>query len=81
MKAKTKEEKFLIAVYEAAVAAGSPEAEVDRYAIGQKLGLHPRGIDTICQVLSQANFLKKRGTDMVTLTSNGIRLFEELKSS
>lgn len=79
MKGRTKEEKFLIAIYEAAIASGDKENEVDRYAVGQKLGLHPRGIDTICNQLAQANFIKKRGPTFLTVTDNGRRLFEELK--
>ena len=78
MKSRTKEENFIIAVHEAALAFGDPEAEVDRYVVGQRIGLHPRGIDTICQVLSQANFIKKRGDLLITLTDNGLRLFREL---
>lgn len=80
MKARTKEEKFLIAVHEAALAKGDVEAEVDRFDIGQKIGLHTRGIDTICNVLAQANFIKKRGPILIIITPNGRRLFENLTS-
>lgn len=80
MKARTKEEKFLIAVYETALSLGDVQSEVDRYEVGQKIGLHPRGIDTICNVLAQANFIKKRGSAMIIITENGRRLFEELSS-
>jgi hypothetical protein len=80
MKARTKEEKFLIAVYEAASALGNLNAELDRFVIGQKLGLHPRGINTICNVLAQANFIKKRGPELIMITENGRRLFEDLRS-
>lgn len=79
MKQKTKEEKFLIAVYEAALATGNIENSVDRYEVGQKIGLHPRGINTICNELAQANFIKKRGSEEVAITSNGITLIQRLK--
>lgn len=75
-KAKTKEEKFLIAAYEA---AGDVDQEVDRYEIGQKLGFHPRGINTICQELTQANFIKKRGSSAIVVTSHGLQLIDQLK--
>lgn len=79
MKAKTKEEKFLMAVYETALAAGDPFAEVDRYTTGQQIGLHPRGINTICNQLAQANFIRKRGETLITITNNGLELFQDLK--
>lgn len=81
MKARiTKEEKLLIALHEEALASSDPEAEVDRYKVGQKIGLHPRGIDTICNELAQANFIKKRGAELVVVTENGRRLIKELIS-
>lgn len=80
MKARTKEEKLLIAVYEAALAKGDPDSEIDRYEIGKKLGFHPKGIDTMCNVLAQGNFIKKRGPQMIVISENGKRLFEDLKS-
>lgn len=77
---KTKEEKFLIAVYEAALEAGGPEAEIDRFVVGQQIGLHPRGINTICNQLAQANFIRKHGPELISITENGKRLLDELKS-
>lgn len=74
MKARTKEEKFLIAVYETALILGDPFVEVDRYEVGQKIGLHPRGINTICNNLAQANFIKKRGPELLCLTPHGMQL-------
>ncbi len=78
MKARTKEEKFLIAAYEAAKATGDWEAEIDRYVVGQKIGLHPRGINTIVQELTQANFIKKRGETAIVVTDHGVKLIDEL---
>lgn len=78
MKSRTKEEKFLIAAYEAAKATGDAEAEIDRYVVGQRIGLHPRGINTICQELTQANFIRKRGDTAIVVTDHGVKLIEEL---
>jgi hypothetical protein len=78
MKAHTKEEKLLIALHEEALALGDPETEVDRYKVGQNIGLHPRGIDTICNELAQANFIKKRGPELLFVTDNGRRLIQEI---
>lgn len=77
--AKTKEEKFLIAVYEAALLHGDPHGEVNCYTVGQSIGLHPRGIETICHQLSRANFIKKSDDDLVYVTENGLALIKLLK--
>lgn len=76
--AKTKEEKFLVAVYETALSFGDSSLEVNRYTVGQKIGLHPKGIDTICNQLAQANFIKKRGPEEIIITQNGITLVKEI---
>ena len=76
--AKTKEEKFLVAVYETALAFGDFSHEVNRYTVGQKIGLHPKGIDTICNQLAQANFIKKCGPEQVIVTPNGLALVQEI---
>jgi hypothetical protein len=77
-KARTKDEKFLQALYEAAEEKGDLEACFDRYVIGTGIGLHPRGVDTICTLLLQANFIKKGEGKEVYLTENGLRLIREL---
>lgn len=79
MKARTKEEKLLVALYEAALQKGDPDAEVDRFLVGQKIGLHPRGINTICNELAQSNFIRKRGETGAIVTAQGLRLINELK--
>lgn len=76
--ARTKEEKFLVAVYETALTLGDFSHEVNRYEVGQKIGLHPKGIDTICNQLAQANFIKKRGAEEITMTENGLRLIKDI---
>jgi hypothetical protein len=76
--ARTKDEKFLIALYELAIAQRDLETPFDRYMVGTKIGLHPRGTDTICTLLLQATFVKKGEEKDVYLTSNGLRLIESL---
>lgn len=77
---KTKDEKFLLALYEASKAKGEedPFQECDKYEVGQSIGLHPKGIDTICNLLAQANFIKKREGAVIVLTSNGEKLVQTL---
>lgn len=76
--ARTKDEKFLIALYETAMAAGEIKTLFSRYTIGTKIGLHPKGVDTICTLLLQANFIKKGEEKDIYLTPNGLHLVESL---
>ena len=79
-KARTKDEKFMLAVYEEALKAEDMETPFSRYAIGNKIGLHPKGVDTICTLLLQANFLKKENKEDVYITEQGIQLVTTLLS-
>jgi len=73
-KAKTKDEKFLVALYNAAKETQELDTPFDKYAIGQKIGLHPKGVNTICVLLLQANFIKKSDGDTVYITPHGEKL-------
>lgn len=79
-KARTKDEKFMVTVYEEALKAESMETPFSRYEIGNKIGLHPKGVDTICTLLLQANFLKKENKEDVYITEQGIQLVQALLS-
>lgn len=76
--ARTKDEKFLIALYESAIEKNEVDAPFNRYTIGTKIGLHPKGVDTICVLLLQANFIKKGEDKDVYLTPHGERLVASL---
>ena len=80
MKAYTKVEKFMLALFSAANDLGDIEEEVNRYDVGKKIGMHPPGIDNLCDRLAQANFIKKRGDVLVVLTQNGLRLINTLQN-
>ncbi|MBS4168674.1 hypothetical protein [Parachlamydia sp. AcF125] len=71
-RAKTKDERFMIAVYEEV--QEDYDREVDRYEMGNRISLQARGVDAICNMLIQANFLKKRSSSTVSLTENGKNL-------
>jgi predicted transcriptional regulator len=73
-KMHTKDEKLIICLYETASDSGDLYAPFNRYEIGAKIGLHPKGIDTICKLLLQANFVKKSGPIDIFLTKNGEEL-------
>jgi hypothetical protein len=75
---KTKDEKFLISVYEAAESAGDTYGSVNRYQAGHNVGLSPKAVDTICVLLLRANFVKKDVLDDICLTKNGVALVQQL---
>ena len=77
-RAKTKDEMFMIRTYEEATRRNEIEGPLDRYLIGKLAGLHPKGVDTICTLLLQANFLKKCGPTDVSLTPHGLKLVQTL---
>lgn len=76
---RTKDESYMICLYEEAEKTGDWETVFDRYHIGQLAHLNPKGVDTICKLLLQANFIKKADESQIYLTQNGIRLVESLR--
>ncbi len=73
----TKEERFLLKLFEMA----KDSDLVDRYTIGSAMGQKSRGVDTIVNQLAQANFVKKAGGDHICLTQNGLDLIDRLKNA
>lgn len=77
-KATTKDELFLLKLYELAEKLGNPEEEVDRFVIGRAIGQNDKGINAIVKHLAQANFVKKGSGESLYLTPHGIRLVEQI---
>ncbi|MGD0664748.1 MAG: hypothetical protein ABSA17_03330 [Rhabdochlamydiaceae bacterium] len=77
-KSTTKDELFLLKLYELASKLGSPEEEVDRFVIGRAIGQNDKGVNTIVKHLAQANFVKKGSGDALYLTAHGIRLVMQI---
>lgn len=73
-RAKTKDETFMLRLYEEASKHPDIEDPVDRYHVGQLAGLHQKAVDTICNLLAQANFIKKHGKTDISITQHGIKL-------
>jgi len=65
----TKDEKFLLALYEALRESGAGAA--DRFQVGESIGLQNRAVKAICRLLVQANFIKREEGEMVSLTDHG----------
>jgi hypothetical protein len=78
MAGRTKDESFMIRLYEEASKQANIEDPLNRYAIGHLIGMQERGVDTICKLLGQANFIKKRGESEISITPHGIKLVKSL---
>lgn len=74
---RTKDERYLVTLYEMALESGDMETEFHRYDVGVRATLSDKTSDTICKLLIQANFIKKDG-DMVYITPHGIKLAVQL---
>lgn len=80
-KARTKDESFMLKLYEEASKLPDIDDPLDRYVIGEMVGLHKKAVDTICVLLAQANFIKKHGPVEISITPNGIRLVETIQEN
>lgn len=67
----TPDERFLIKLYETAMAGGDPHALQDYRGIAKALGQKDTAIKNIIKHLAQANFLKKWDDTTVSLTERG----------
>lgn len=82
-KQRTKDEFFIISLYESALKAGNLHTHFNRYEIGKLCGINPKGVEAICKLLVQCNFIKKvDDKTIVYLTKQGeelaLRLLHEL---
>ncbi len=77
-KSMTKDEMFLLKLYQAASAKGDPKSPINLLTIGKAIGQNDHCIKNIVRHLAQANFVKKGGEETVSLTPQGLRLVEML---
>ena len=77
-KSTTKDELFLLKLYEMALKLGDAQAPLDRFVVGRAIGQNDRGANVIARDLAQANFVKKGNEDAVGLTEHGLRLVRHL---
>lgn len=76
--AQTKDEKFLVSLYLVAKDAGDQYGDFNKYDIGHRAGLHPKGVDAICKELLRANFIKKTDEELIYITEHGESLAKRL---
>ncbi len=77
-RARTKDETFMIRLFEEASKLPEIDDPLDRYDIGKLAGLHPTATDTICVLLAQCNFIKKISKAEIALTPHGMKLVNQL---
>lgn len=77
MLAHTKDEKYLMALYEMSQEDESKEF-FDKYEVGLRAHLQPKGVNTITVLLAQANFIKKGDGDLIKITKHGESLAQRL---
>ncbi len=78
MKARTQDEKFIITLYQLSGESTDERHIFNRYEIGDKISLQERGVNAICKLLLQANFIKKSGEEHIYITENGASLAKRL---
>lgn len=81
MTGRTKDESFMLRLFEEASKHEDIEEPLDRYAIGQLVGLQAKAVDTICNLLAQANFIKKHGKVDISITPHGQKLVASLREN
>lgn len=80
-KARTKDENFMIRLYEEALKSPDINDSFDRYYIGSLAGIQPKAVDAICTLLGQANFIKKKDRTEISITPQGINLVKNILES
>jgi Mn-dependent DtxR family transcriptional regulator len=78
MTARTKEERYIIRLYELAQAAGDIDHRVNKYQLGQSINMSPKLVNAICKVLMRTNFIKFADNDQIYITRNGKNLAKTL---
>ncbi|MBS0630046.1 MAG: hypothetical protein JSS30_07500 [Verrucomicrobia bacterium] len=73
----SKEEHYLLKLYELASAKGDPKGQVDRHVVGEAIGEHTKATDNIVQLLTKNNLTKKEGDIMIHLTDFGLKYVKE----
>ncbi len=79
MGGKTKDERYILKLYDMAVERGDPMSTFNRNDVGAIIGFSPKVVKTICTLLGQANFIRKESAEEISLTRHGIALAEDLK--
>jgi len=77
----TKDERFLIELYRASQAAGSPDVEINPLPIAKKLGYKEHLTKELLKGLCKANLIKAYGPEEIVVTERGQEVARALLSS
>lgn len=72
--ARTKDEMYMIRLYEEACKQAEMDEPFDRYEIGKLAGLQERAVNAICNQLIRSMFLKKVSETEIRITDHGVKL-------
>lgn len=73
-KAMTKDEIFVLKLYDLSMQLGGPHEQIDCLEIARSIGQNTKGAQVIARDLAQANFIKKAEGNRVYLTDHGVKL-------
>jgi hypothetical protein len=76
-KKTSKEEQFLLKLYEFASAKGDPQHQLDRYVVGAAVGERTKGVNHTVQILTKNGLLKKTDEKLIQLTQSGVQFVRE----
>ena len=80
-KGATKDEKYLLKLYEMAQERGTATREIDRYEVGDLMGQRQRGVDSIVRTLAKSNFVRLGSGSKIYLSDGGLVLIKRLRST
>jgi hypothetical protein len=74
MTIRTKDEIFMIKLYEEACKKPEMDEPFDRYEIGKLAGLQERAVNAITNLLIRSMFVKKKSETEIAITDHGVKL-------
>ena len=77
-KAMTKDEIFVLKLYELAMQLGTPYGQIDCLEIARAIGQNTKGAQVIARDLAQANFIKRAEGSHIYLTDHGLKLVNQI---
>lgn len=79
---RTKDEAFMLKLHEESLKQHKEiEVPLNKYAIGEMIGMQKTAVETITNLLAQANFIRKHGPNEVSITPHGLKLIQGLKGN
>ena len=75
----TKDEQFLMRLYDEGAKKGDPFLEMDAYHVGQLIGQNDKSVKNIVRMLTQTNFIKQKDGNLVYITKQGENLVLSLR--